>query len=97
MKGSDWESGKNMGQDRKGQKDTNNWGKEEKKIETTDSIGSRVHSFFPISTCDPSQAPLTQDPAFLQSSLNLRISSYHSKVPLLQNLPFPADPPIQEI
>lgn len=39
MKGSDWESGKNMGQDRKGQKDTNNWGKEEKKIETTDSIG----------------------------------------------------------
>lgn len=59
----DRESDRNMGQDRKGQKDSNNWGEEDEKIKTTNSIiGSRVHSFLPISP-GPSPGPLTQDPA----------------------------------
>lgn len=75
MKGSDWEPGREMGHDRKGQKDTNNWEEEEKrKTETTGSRGSRIHSFLPISTCSPPQGPLTQDSTLLQSSPSIRIS-----------------------
>lgn len=58
-----------------------------RKIETTDSIG-----LLPISIYGPPQGPLTPDPALLQSSLIVRITSYHSKVLSLQDLPFPVDP-----
>lgn len=71
MKGNDWKPGRDKGHDKKGQKDTNNWGeKEKKKIETTDSIG-----LLPISIYGPPQGPLTPDPALLQSSLIVRITS----------------------
>lgn len=55
-KGNNWEPGRNVGRDRKGQKDMNNWGEEEKR-ETTDSTGSWVHALLPISTYGSPQGP----------------------------------------
>ena len=86
-KGNNWEPGRIVGRDRKGQKDMNNWGEEEKR-ETTDSTGSWVHTLLPISLW-LSSGPL------LESSLNVRTLSYHMTVPPLQGLPFPVGPPIQ--
>lgn len=80
-----------MGHDRKGQKDTNNWGQEERrKTETTDSIENRVHS---ISTCSPPQGPLTQDPALLQSSSKVRVSSLITARSLCFKICLPRRPP----
>lgn len=94
MKGSDREPGRDMGHDRKGQKDANNWEeKEKRKTETTGSKGSRIHSFLPISTCGPPQGPLAQDPALLQSSPSIGISflikarSLHFKICGSQQIP----------
>lgn len=66
-------------------------GEEEKKKETTDSIGSRVHSSLPISTHGPPHTR-SDHPAVFP---NVMTSYYHSKVPPLQDLPFPVGAPIQ--
>lgn len=76
MKGNDCNPGRDIDHDKKEQKDTNNWGEEKKKIETTDSIESRIHCSLPISTYGPPRRPLTRScpPAVFPDHQDLLVS-----------------------
>lgn len=77
-KGNNREPGRDVSRDRKGQKDMNNWGEEEKR-ETTGSTGSWVHTLLPISTYGSPQRSLGASGLCLTTGRSLHFKVYPSQ------------------